>query len=96
VYPIEIELPEVIDHIPPKCYVLTKEVNENGRERPMIKLSRLKCPYCNYNWIPRTPKPKRCPRCNNVIWRLLLLAEKDPTYARLLEVKKDAKEVIDG
>ena len=21
------------------------------------------CPYCEYEWTPRTDKPKRCPKC---------------------------------
>jgi predicted Zn-ribbon and HTH transcriptional regulator len=47
----------------------------------MVELPRLKCPYCNYEWVPRVPQPRKCPRCRNVIWRLdlreLIVKEKD-------------------
>ena len=23
----------------------------------------MKCPKCGYEWTPRVPRPKRCPRC---------------------------------
>jgi rubrerythrin len=39
---------------------------------PRVELPKLKCPYCGYEWVPRTPEPKKCPNCHNVIWRLEL------------------------
>lgn len=24
---------------------------------------KLKCKYCNYEWLPRKDKPVQCPRC---------------------------------
>jgi uncharacterized OB-fold protein len=48
---------------------------------PGVELPRLKCPFCGHIWIPRKPEPKKCPRCNNVIWRFdlreLIIKEKD-------------------
>jgi len=47
----------------------------------MVELPRLKCPYCGYEWVPRVPQPRKCPRCRNVIWRFdlreLIIKEKD-------------------
>jgi uncharacterized OB-fold protein len=39
---------------------------------PRVELPKLRCPFCGYEWIPRVPEPKKCPRCHNVIWRLEL------------------------
>jgi len=81
VYPFEIELPDVVDQI-------VSNVVENKNEKLVIKLPRLKCPYCFYEWIPRIPEPRRCPHCKNIVWRILQLIEKDPAYALLLEGKR--------
>ncbi len=26
-------------------------------------VNKLRCPYCNYEWVPRVSKPKECPNC---------------------------------
>jgi len=28
----------------------------------------LKCKCCGWNWYPRVPKVKQCPRCKNANW----------------------------
>lgn len=33
-----------------------------------IQLPKFKCLRCGYEWIPRTPKPQRCPKCNSPYW----------------------------
>jgi rubrerythrin len=32
---------------------------------------KMKCPYCGYEWVPRTADPKKCPRCGHWLpgWR---------------------------
>jgi len=50
-------------------------IRSHDRERMMVELPRLKCPYCNYEWVPRVPQPRKCPRCRNVLWRLELSAQ---------------------
>jgi hypothetical protein len=72
IFRFEIDLPEVIDQISPEIPSTVEKMIENsGIKKTVLALPRLKCPYCFHEWIPRTPEPKRCPRCQNVIWRLL-------------------------
>jgi len=26
------------------------------------------CPFCGYEWLPRTPEPKECPRCHRYFY----------------------------
>ena len=34
-----------------------------------MKLPRLACKRCGYEWYPRTPqKPKVCPKCKSAYW----------------------------
>lgn len=30
----------------------------------MERLFKRACPWCRSRWVPRTPKPLRCPRCS--------------------------------
>ena len=32
------------------------------------KIVTVKCAKCNYEWIPRTGKPKKCPECQTRDW----------------------------
>lgn len=35
-----------------------------------IRITRLKCGKCNYEWLPRTTKlPKVCPNCKSRNWQ---------------------------
>jgi predicted Zn-ribbon and HTH transcriptional regulator len=79
VYHIETEFNEIMERV----------TEDNEIKKTMIKLPRLKCPYCFYEWIPRIPEPRRCPHCKNIVWRILQLIEKDSAYACLLEGLKD-------
>jgi len=33
-----------------------------------IKIKKLKCLQCNYEWMPRTNDVRRCPKCQSVFW----------------------------
>jgi hypothetical protein len=30
---------------------------------PTVELPKLKCPHCLHQWVPRSPQPEFCPRC---------------------------------
>ncbi len=32
-----------------------------------LKLAKLECPFCEYEWFPRTETPKRCPYCERYL-----------------------------
>jgi hypothetical protein len=83
-YHFDITTSEIIDHIPPKRQLPIKKVIEGSEnKKTVIALPRLRCPYCFHEWIPRSPEPKKCPNCHNVIWRLWHLLEtkrENPSY----------------
>lgn len=27
------------------------------------------CGKCNHKWLPRTPKPQKCPKCGTYQWK---------------------------
>lgn len=37
-------------------------------QKRKFKLTLAVCKRCNAIWIPRTPKPKRCPACGKASW----------------------------
>jgi len=35
---------------------------------PIVKLSKLKCERCGYEWIPRKTEIRICPKCKSPYW----------------------------
>jgi hypothetical protein len=48
---------------------MDKPMDEPELMEAEIKLPKVKCPLCNYEWIPRSPKPRQCPSCRKYIPR---------------------------
>lgn len=33
-----------------------------------IKIQKLKCLRCGYEWLPRTTEVRQCPKCKSAYW----------------------------
>ena len=33
-----------------------------------LELVKVKCLKCGYEWIPRVPDPRSCPKCGSLRW----------------------------
>ena len=33
-----------------------------------VKLNKIKCQRCNYQWIPRKEDIRQCPKCKSAYW----------------------------
>ena len=40
----------------------------------------MKCPKCGYEWLPRVPKPKVCPKCHHFLKEEDYEVEQTETY----------------
>lgn len=34
----------------------------------MVKVTKVKCLRCGYEWIPRISDPRQCPKCRSMRW----------------------------
>jgi Zn finger protein HypA/HybF involved in hydrogenase expression len=34
----------------------------------LIKLNKLECKRCKYNWLPRKQEIRQCPKCKTAYW----------------------------
>lgn len=34
-----------------------------------LQLPTVTCARCGYTWLPRVPRPQRCPRCLSYFWQ---------------------------
>lgn len=50
----------------------------------MIEPYKIVCPFCGYQWIPRTADVKRCPYCKHYLPR----ASEDEKLEQLKECKR--------
>ena len=48
--------------------MLTKSLGMNKEQKMEIKLQKLKCTKCGWEWIPRKPKVYVCPKCHCYTW----------------------------
>jgi len=35
---------------------------------PKIRIPKLKCRQCGYEWVPRTTDVRACPKCRSLRW----------------------------
>ena len=33
-----------------------------------LKLVKVRCSKCGYEWVPRVPDPRSCPKCGSLRW----------------------------
>ena len=68
----EVYLSYVITCLKPNIYLVYYNRNIYIRHHEeviiMIELQKLLCRKCGHEWLPRTPQPKKCPRCSSYKW----------------------------
>jgi len=61
-----------------------------------VKLPKMKCQKCGFDWVPRVEKPSNCPRCRFRIWTLRKEVNNEVVYTEgnepTLSNKNDLKD----
>lgn len=54
-----------------------------------MELATVKCPFCGYEWIPRVPNPKKCPRCTRRLKNVEVKVDKSYDSCKNIETKEE-------
>ena len=57
----------------------------------MAEITQYHCTNCDHTWAPRTPNPKKCPRCQSFTGFGPVIQPKNPNARQVLETVSDAE-----